>query len=48
MCKENNIPVNHWAVLRGIWREKKAEKVGERMEQSMVGFEKITGPREFT
>lgn len=48
MCKENSIPVNHWAVPRGIWREKKAEKVGEPTEQSIIGFEKITGPREFT
>ena len=47
-CEEKNIPVNHWAVPRGVWRERKAQKVGIPTEQSMIGFEKMTGPREFT
>jgi len=47
--------MNHWAIPRDIWKvmeaEKAAEKQGRRtmkQQQQLLGFETITGPREFT
>jgi hypothetical protein len=47
--------MNHWAIPWDIWKvmeeEKVAEKQGRRtkkQQQQLLGFETITGPREFT
>ena len=54
-CEKGNIPMNHWAIPRDIWKvmeeEKEAEKQGRRtkkQQQQLLGFETTTGPREFT
>jgi hypothetical protein len=54
-CKEKNIPVNHWAIPREVWREMEATKAakkegvsGNEGEQLKLGFEKVIGPQEFT
>lgn len=54
-CEKGDIPMNHWAIPCNIWKvmeeEKVAEKQGRRtkkQQQSQLGFETITGPREFT
>jgi len=51
-CEKEDIPMNHWAIPRDIWKameEKKAsEKQGKEKEQQILTFETVTGPREFT
>jgi hypothetical protein len=54
-CEEADIPINHWAIPRDIWKvmeeEKAAEKQGQRtkkQQQQLLCFETLTGPREFT
>jgi hypothetical protein len=47
--------MNHWAIPRDIWKVMEEEKVAEKQgrqtkkqQQQLLGFETITGPREFT
>lgn len=54
-CEKADIPINHWAIPRDVWKvmeeEKVAEKQGRRtkkQQQQLISFETITGPREFT
>jgi hypothetical protein len=53
-CEKGNIPMNHWAIPRPIWKAledaKQAKKTGQsvKMEQQRLGFQTMTGPREFT
>jgi hypothetical protein len=53
-CETDNIPVNHWAIPRSIWKvmeeEKEAEKRGgtTKKDQQELEFKKVTGPRVFT
>src|SRR5271155_299478 len=51
-CEESNTPINHWAIPRHVWRQMKADKTkqepNDEPQQSTLGFEKVTGPREFT
>ena len=55
-CEDKNIPINHWAIPRDLWRELEAAKVAEKEdivsrnkgEQLKLGFEKVIGPQEFT
>jgi hypothetical protein len=54
-CEEAEIPINHWAIPRDIWKamedEKEAEKQGrltKKKQQQMLDFKAVTGPREFT
>jgi hypothetical protein len=54
-CKEANIPINHWAVPREIWRVMQAAKESvqqgvqtKKKIQQGLDFENVTGPREFT
>jgi hypothetical protein len=54
-CEEGNIPINHWAIPRDIWKvmeeEKEAEKQGrltKKQQQQMLDFKTVTGLREFT
>lgn len=54
-CEEADIPVNHWAIPREIWKEMEAEKedkkrgrMTKKKEQQSLDFETVTGPREFT
>jgi len=54
-CEKANVPLNHWAIPRDIWRvmeeEKEAEKRGrltKKQQQQRLTFQTVTGPREFT
>ena len=53
-CEKANIPVNHWAIPRLIWKvmeeEKDARARGQltKKEQQQLAFQTVTGPREFT
>jgi hypothetical protein len=50
-CEKANIPMNHWAIPRPIWKameESKAEKAGQLTTQQQLQFQSVTGPREFT
>jgi hypothetical protein len=54
-CKAADIPVNHWAIPRPIWKameeEKAAEKQGrmtKKQGQQRLDFKLVVGPREFT
>lgn len=54
-CEADNIPINHWAIPREIWRVMEAEKDDEKRgrstkkkEQQTLDFKGVTGPREFT
>jgi hypothetical protein len=54
-CENGNIPINHWAIPRDIWKrmedEKEAEKRGrmsKKAKQQHLDFKTVTGPREFT
>jgi len=54
-CEEADIPINHWAIPRDIWKvmeeEKEAEKQGrltQKQQQQKLDFKSVTGPREFT
>jgi hypothetical protein len=50
-----DIPINHWAIPRKIWKamedEKAAEKRGRKttkQAQQLLDFKGVVGPREFT
>ena|SRR6266498_4018067 len=54
-CKAADIPVNHWAIPRPIWKrmeeEKDADKQGQttkKKAQQQLKFDTVLGPREFT
>src|SRR5882762_186102 len=52
-CEKEQIPVNHWAIPRSIWKameeEKEVEKRGgTTKKQQVLDFKTVTGPREFT
>ena len=54
-CERANVPINHWAIPREIWKvlqaEKDLEKQGKQTKkkiQQTLDFEAVTGPREFT
>ncbi|GLB39419.1 hypothetical protein LshimejAT787_0605810 [Lyophyllum shimeji] len=48
-CKEADIPVNHWAIPRDIWREMQAEKEAKaKLVQKKIEFGVVSGPKEFT
>jgi hypothetical protein len=54
-CEKDDIPINHWAIPREIWRvmeEKKEEarrgRLTQKKEQQILDFKTVTGPREFT
>jgi hypothetical protein len=55
-CEKANVPVNHWAIPREIWRameeEKEEEKRGrlsKKMMQQQLNFQIVKGPyNEFT
>lgn len=54
-CKEADIPINHWAIPREIWKVMQAEKESEKQGvqtkkkiQQGLDFENVTGPHEFT
>jgi hypothetical protein len=52
-CEKANIPMNHWAIPRDIWRameeEKEAEKrLTQKQRQQKLDFKTVTGPSEFT
>ena len=54
-CEEANLPINHWAIPREIWRvmeeEKEAANRGrltQKQQQQQLSFKTVTGPREFT
>jgi hypothetical protein len=54
-CEKENIPLNHWAIPRDIWKvmeeEKEAKKQGrltKKQQQQQLDFKTVTGPREFT
>jgi len=54
-CEKADIPINHWAIPRDIWRimeeEKEAEERGrmsKKEKQQLLDFRKVTGPCEFT
>jgi hypothetical protein len=45
-CNEKDIPINHHAIPRNIWKEMQEEKAGKK--QGKLEFPKVTGPTEFT
>lgn len=54
-CEKANVPINHWAIPRDIWKvmeeEKEAEQRGKltkKQQQQQLEFKKVEGPREFT
>lgn len=47
-CLEQKIPENHWAIPWNIWNQMEAEKTNTRNKQTMLAFEKLKGPHEFT
>jgi hypothetical protein len=54
-CEKEDIPMNHWATPRDIWRvmeeEKEAIEQGrltKKQQQQLLDFKTVTGPREFT
>lgn len=54
-CEQANIPINHWAIPRDIWKtmeeEKEAKEQGrltKKQQQQQLDFKSVTGPREFT
>jgi hypothetical protein len=54
-CEKANIPINHWAIPRDIWRLMEEEKVAEKrgrltkkQQQQRLDFKSVTGPLEFT
>jgi hypothetical protein len=54
-CEKANIPINHWAIPRDIWKtmeeEKEAEEQGrltKKQQQQQLIFKTVTGPHEFT
>jgi DNA-binding LacI/PurR family transcriptional regulator len=54
-CEKADIPLNHWAIPRTVWKkmeEEKAEEVRGRLtkkaQQQQLDFKAVTGPREFT
>lgn len=54
-CEKKNVPVNHWAIPRSIWKqmeedkdEEKQGRMTKKQRQQQLGFEAVTGPREFT
>ena len=54
-CEKENIPVNHWAIPRPIWKkmeeakeEEERGRLTKKKQQQQLGFKKVTGPVEFT
>jgi len=54
-CEKGNIPINHWAIPRDVWRVMEEEKEAitqgrlmQKQQQQQLSFETVTGPREFT
>jgi len=54
-CEKADIPLNHWAIPREIWKVMEENKDLERQgrltktkQQQMLNFKTVTGPREFT
>jgi hypothetical protein len=54
-CDAADIPVNHWAIPRNIWKvmeeAKELAKKGRKTKkqaQQLLAFETMVGPREFT
>ena len=54
-CEKEDIPINHWAIPRELWKvmeeEKVAEKHGRLMKKQqllLLHFKTVTGPRKFT
>ncbi|KIJ93263.1 hypothetical protein K443DRAFT_112306 [Laccaria amethystina LaAM-08-1] len=54
-CKSADIPVNHWAIPRPIWRVMEEEKdvatrgrMTKKQGQQLLDFKTAVGPREFT
>ena len=47
-CEEADIPLNHWAIPRDIWRGMEEKRLGKTKAQQVLAFEMVTGPREFT
>jgi hypothetical protein len=52
-CEKGNIPINHWAIPRSIWKKMEEEKgvkkqVTKKQVQQALSFKAVTGPREFT
>jgi hypothetical protein len=49
MCKENDIPIHHWAIPCAIWKVREEERQMKKKQPKLDGtFERITGPKEFT
>ncbi len=53
-CEKAGVPINHWAIPCEIWKdleeqkeEGKLEKRTKKKGQQMLGFQSVTGPREF-
>jgi Mn-containing catalase len=48
-CKENDIPIHHWAIPRVIWKAREKERQLKGKQPKLDGtFERVTGPKEFT
>jgi len=54
-CEATDVPINHWAIPRHIWKameeEKALEKRGRKTKkqtQQLLAFTAVVGPREFT
>jgi hypothetical protein len=54
-CEKDDIPINHWAIPREIWKAMEEEKASEergrqtkKKQQQTLDFKLVTGPREFT
>jgi len=54
-CEKAELPINHWAIPREIWKvmeeNKELEKQGQltkKKQQQMLDFKGVTGPHEFT
>jgi hypothetical protein len=52
-CEKEDVPINHWAIPRPIWKEMQEEKdtkkgLTKKQEQQQLSFQTVTGPREFT
>ena len=50
-CEKDNIPVNHWAIPRSIWKAMEEEKEAGRMNKKLqqeLEFKSVMGPQDFT
>lgn len=48
-CNEADVPVNHWAIPRDVWKEMEAAKEAKaKLVQKRLAFEVVSLPKEFT